>query len=78
MQDDVPEDTKRQRLNEAISVYREVLAARNSAEVGRRHLVLLEGPSLRDPAKLTGDPCLRDTLSRGTTGWILSYEHSYS
>ena len=53
-QDDVPEGVKRRRLNEAIGVYREVLAARNAAEVGRRHLILLEGPSLRDPAILTG------------------------
>ncbi len=48
------EEAKRARLVEAIAVYKGVLAARNRAEVGRRHLVLNEGPSLRDPAVLTG------------------------
>ena len=50
----MPEEAKRRRLSEAIAVYKGVLAARNRAEIGRRHLVLNEGPSLRDPAVLTG------------------------
>lgn len=57
MQDDVPQDVKMRRLNEAIHVYKEVLTARNQAEVSCRHLVLVEGPSRRSPSILTGRTC---------------------
>lgn len=57
LQDDVPQDVKLRRLNEAISIYKEVLLARNQAEVSRRHLVMIEGPSRRSPSVLTGRTC---------------------
>lgn len=53
-QDDVPEAVKNARLQEIIAVFREGLAASMAAEIGRRHLVLVQGPSKRDPAWLTG------------------------
>ncbi|KAL4432197.1 hypothetical protein ABPG77_005959 [Micractinium sp. CCAP 211/92] len=53
-QDDVPEDVKQRRLAEIIATYRQVLHRRQEAEVGRRHLVLVEGRSRRSEAALTG------------------------
>ncbi len=38
-------------------MYKEVLLARNQAEVSRRHLVMIEGPSRRSPSVLTGRTC---------------------
>lgn len=52
--DDVPEGVKNARLQEIIAVFREGLAISMAAEVGRRHLVLVQGPSKRDPDWLTG------------------------
>ena len=57
VQDDVDLATKLCRLQEAIAVYKEVLTARNAAEMSRRHIVLVEGPSRRDEAVLTGKTC---------------------
>ncbi|PSC68658.1 CDK5 regulatory subunit-associated 1 [Micractinium conductrix] len=53
-QDDVPEAVKQRRLEELIAAYRQQLHARQEAEVGRRHLVLVEGRSRRSEADLTG------------------------
>ena len=47
LQDDVPEEVKQRRLAELIAAYRQQLHLRSAAEVGRRHLVLVEGPSRR-------------------------------
>lgn len=47
LQDNVPESDKQRRLAEIIATFRRVAAARNAAEVGREHLVLVEGPSKR-------------------------------
>lgn len=52
--DDVPQDVKLRRLSELIDVYRAGLHACNDAEVGRRHLVLVEGRSRRSSDALTG------------------------
>ena len=49
--------TKLRRLQEAIGSYKRVLTGRNEAEVSRRHIVLVEGPSRRDDATLTGKTC---------------------
>ena len=49
-QDDVPEEVKQRRLAEIIAAYRRQLYARQGAELGRRHLVLVEGPSRRSGA----------------------------
>jgi tRNA A37 methylthiotransferase MiaB len=46
-QDDVPEAVKQRRLKELIDVYRQQLYLRNASELGRTHLVLVEGPSRR-------------------------------
>jgi len=59
--DDVPEEVKSARLQEIIAVYRQGLALSVAAEVGRRHLVLVQGPSKRDAAWLTGRT---DTMKR--------------
>jgi tRNA A37 methylthiotransferase MiaB len=53
----VPQETKLRRLNEAIGLYKDVLAARNQAEVSSTHLVLVEGESRRSPGVLTGRTC---------------------
>ena len=49
LQDDVPPEVKRQRLNEIIELFRDQLAERKYAEIGKRHLVGLSplfSPSL--------------------------------
>jgi len=54
LQDNVPEPEKQRRLAEIIATFRRVAAARNAIEVGREHLVLVEGPSKRStPEKPT-------------------------
>lgn len=54
LQDNVLESEKQRRLAEIIATFRRVAAARNAAEVGREHLVLVEGPSKRStPEKPT-------------------------
>jgi tRNA A37 methylthiotransferase MiaB len=52
--DDVPEEVKQRRLAEVIEAFREVATARNQAEVGRVHCVLVEGPSKKSDAELAG------------------------
>jgi tRNA-2-methylthio-N6-dimethylallyladenosine synthase len=52
--DDVPGDVKVRRLTEIIALQTAASKARNEARVGRREVVLVEGPSRRDPAQLAG------------------------
>lgn len=47
MDDDVPLDTKLRRLREVIDVFMATQTAANEAQVGTRHIVLVEGPSRR-------------------------------
>ncbi|NXX82684.1 CK5P1 protein, partial [Urocolius indicus] len=54
LQDDVPPDTKRRRLQELIAVFREEAARANEAMVGQSQLVLVEGPSRRSASELCG------------------------
>ncbi|XP_024071209.2 CDK5 regulatory subunit-associated protein 1 isoform X2 [Terrapene carolina triunguis] len=54
LQDDVPAEVKRRRLEELISVFREEATRANGAMVGRSQLVLVEGPSKRSAAELCG------------------------
>lgn len=54
LRDDVPLETKLRRLQELISVYRDGLHEAAAEEVGRRHLVLIEGQSRRSAGQLTG------------------------
>ena len=51
LQDNVPEPEKQRRLAEIIATFRRVAAARNASEVGKEHLVLVEGPSKRSTPK---------------------------
>ena len=45
LMDDVPEATKKRRLQELINTYREGLQRASAAEIGTTHLVLVDGPS---------------------------------
>ncbi|KAK9864446.1 hypothetical protein WJX84_002398 [Apatococcus fuscideae] len=57
LMDDVPADVKSTRLGEVIAAFRQIQAARNQAEIGRIHLVLVEGAAKRQPDDLTGKTC---------------------
>ncbi|XP_043351731.1 mitochondrial tRNA methylthiotransferase CDK5RAP1 isoform X4 [Dermochelys coriacea] len=54
LQDDVPVEVKRRRLEELISVFRAEATRANGAMVGRSQLVLVEGPSKRSAVQLCG------------------------
>ncbi|XP_051659137.1 mitochondrial tRNA methylthiotransferase CDK5RAP1 [Manacus candei] len=54
LQDDVPADVKRRRLEELIAAFREEAARANTALVGQDQLVLVEGPSKRSASELCG------------------------
>jgi len=55
--DDVPREVKRRRNRELLAVQEEVSLSQNRGLIGRTVRVLVEGPSRRDPARLTGrDP----------------------
>lgn len=41
--DDVPPDVKQRRLEEMISVFRSGAAALNNQQIGKQHVVLVEG-----------------------------------
>ena len=52
--DDVPDDVKTARLNEIIALQNRVSLKSNEKEVGKRHEVLIEGVSKRNPDELFG------------------------
>ncbi|MEW5762399.1 MAG: tRNA (N6-isopentenyl adenosine(37)-C2)-methylthiotransferase MiaB [Bacillota bacterium] len=54
MGDQVPPEVKSRRIQELIAVQKEISLARNRAEEGKEHEVLVEGPSETDPARLAG------------------------
>ena len=54
MPDQVPEDVKRERIEQLIDVVQRVAEARNRERVGRVEEVLVEGPSRTDPALRSG------------------------
>ncbi|KAM4891622.1 mitochondrial tRNA methylthiotransferase CDK5RAP1 [Sylvia borin] len=54
LQDDVPTDVKKRRLEELIATFREEAAGANAALVGQAQLVLVEGPSKRSASELCG------------------------
>ena len=54
MDDQVPEEVKRERIERLIEVVQRVAEARNRERVGRVEEVLVEGPSRTDPAVLRG------------------------
>lgn len=52
--DDVPEEVKQARLTEIITLQRSIVHENNQAELGRRHIVLVEGLSKRSDAQMNG------------------------
>ncbi len=52
--DDVPEDVKKRRLNEIIALQTRIAEENNRAEIGREHVVLVEGPSRRSETQFCG------------------------
>lgn len=53
-EDDIPEDVKKRRLSEIISQQMNIQKERNLEEVGKRHLVLVEGTSKRSEEQMSG------------------------
>ncbi|XP_056363054.1 mitochondrial tRNA methylthiotransferase CDK5RAP1 [Oenanthe melanoleuca] len=54
LQDDVPADVKKRRLEQLIATFREEAARANASLVGQTQLVLVEGPSKRSASELCG------------------------
>lgn len=54
MVDDVPDDVKKRRLSEIVEAQHAGAKENNAAEIGKRHLVLVEGPSKRNSAQYQG------------------------
>ncbi len=52
--DDVPEAVKKRRLTEIITQQMEIQKQRNTQEIGKRHLVLVEGTSKRSEEQMSG------------------------
>jgi tRNA-2-methylthio-N6-dimethylallyladenosine synthase len=53
-EDDVPEEVKKRRLSEIIEQQMNIQEKLNNKEIGRRHLVLVEGTSKRSDEQLCG------------------------
>lgn len=53
-EDNVPEDVKKRRLSEIIETQMGIQEELNQQEIGKRHLVLVEGPSKRSDEQLCG------------------------
>jgi len=54
LSDDVPEDVKKRRLQEVIDTFHRVIFEKNSHEIGKIHLVLVEGRSRKSDSDLKG------------------------
>ncbi|HAG06967.1 MAG TPA: tRNA (N6-isopentenyl adenosine(37)-C2)-methylthiotransferase MiaB [Peptococcaceae bacterium] len=54
MPDQVPAEVKSRRIQELIAVQKEISLAKNRAEQGKVHEILVEGPSETDAARLAG------------------------
>lgn len=52
--DDVPEEIKKRRLSEIIELQQHIAGIRNRMEIGKRHIVLVEGTSKRSDDHLSG------------------------
>ncbi len=70
--DDVPEDIKKRRLSEIIQLQHQIAFELNQEEIGKRHVVLVEGRSKRSEDQLSGRTDTnkmvifdRDTYQRG-------------
>ena len=67
LEDNIPEATKQRRLGEIIQVFHDGISHKNQTEeVGRHHLVLVEGPSKRSKAGSREWTGLTDTGKRCT------------
>ena len=67
MPDQVPEETKGERIERLVEVVQRVAASRNTDRVGRVEQVLVEGPSRTDPSILRGKTRRNTTVNfRGT------------
>jgi tRNA-2-methylthio-N6-dimethylallyladenosine synthase len=53
-EDNVPEDVKKRRLTEIIEQQMNIQEENNKQEIGKRHLVLVEGESKRSSEQLSG------------------------
>lgn len=53
-EDNVPEDVKKRRLSEIIQQQMAIQETNNEKEIGRRHLILVEGTSKRSDEQLSG------------------------
>jgi tRNA-2-methylthio-N6-dimethylallyladenosine synthase len=53
-EDNIPEEVKKRRLSEIIEQQMNIQGELNKAEIGTRHLVLVEGPSKRSDEQLAG------------------------
>jgi tRNA-2-methylthio-N6-dimethylallyladenosine synthase len=53
-EDDIPEDVKKKRLSEIIDQQMRIQDENNTFEIGKRHLVLVEGTSKRSETRLNG------------------------
>ncbi|MEX0771933.1 MAG: tRNA (N6-isopentenyl adenosine(37)-C2)-methylthiotransferase MiaB [Balneolales bacterium] len=53
-EDDVPEKVKNRRLTEVINIFRKYSEMNNQKEIGKKHIVLIEGPSKRSEEQLCG------------------------
>eukprot|EP01130_Rhizamoeba_saxonica_P018684 TRINITY_DN9433_c0_g1_i1.p1 TRINITY_DN9433_c0_g1~~TRINITY_DN9433_c0_g1_i1.p1 ORF type:complete len:573 (-),score=141.96 TRINITY_DN9433_c0_g1_i1:37-1755(-) len=54
LKDDVPEDVKKERLNEVISTFHRIAIDKGTEEVGKTHIVLIDGYSKRSDDDLRG------------------------
>jgi tRNA-2-methylthio-N6-dimethylallyladenosine synthase len=66
MPDDVPADTKRERMQRLIDVVQRTAATQAARFVGSTREVLVEGPSRTDPTRLRGR--LRQNIAVNFTG----------
>lgn len=53
-EDDIPEEVKKRRLSEIIALQQRISLERNREEIGREHVVLVEGESKRSARQLCG------------------------
>jgi tRNA-2-methylthio-N6-dimethylallyladenosine synthase len=71
LRDDVPKPEKLRRLNELIRIQNEITIEKNTADIGREHEVLVEGPSPLDPSRATGMTRRRRHMHFGADGGSL-------
>ncbi len=67
MADQVPDETKHERLERLVAVVQRVAAEKNRERVGLTEEVLVEGPSRTDPARLRGRTRRNTTVNFGGT-----------